>query len=71
VFHIDVAKVDQDVAHVAMAILICFKCRFQIFHLFQTYATNVSSGHCKVDLDAVYICKCFKCFHMYIASGFI
>ena len=28
VFHIDVAKVDRDIAHVAMAIHICFKFRF-------------------------------------------
>jgi hypothetical protein len=34
VFHIGVANVDWDVAHVAMAIHVCFKRRFQIFHLF-------------------------------------
>jgi predicted amino acid racemase len=41
VFYIDVAKVernvrklDQNVAHVAMAIYICFKCMFQMFHLY-------------------------------------
>jgi hypothetical protein len=49
VFYIDVAKVDQDVAHVAMSIYICFKYMFQMFHLF------ISSGCCKVDLDAIYI----------------
>ena len=47
VFYIDVAKVDRDVAHVAMAIHVCFKCRFQIFHLFQMYVVSVSSGRCK------------------------
>jgi hypothetical protein len=36
VFYIGVAKVDQDVAHVAMATHVCFKCMFQMFHLFQT-----------------------------------
>jgi len=46
-FYIDVAKVDQDVAHVAMAIRVCFKCMFQMFHLFQTYVVSVSSGCCK------------------------
>ena len=38
--YIDVVKVDQDVAHVVMAIHACFKCMFQIFYLFQT---NVDS----------------------------
>ena len=32
--HIDVAKVDQDAAHVVMAIHVCFKCISQMFHLF-------------------------------------
>jgi hypothetical protein len=47
VFYIDVAKVDQDVAHVEMAIHVYFKCMFQMFHLFQTYAAIVSFGYCK------------------------
>jgi hypothetical protein len=43
VFHLDVLKVDRNVAYVAVAIHVCFKCMFQIFHLvFQTY-----------------VCKCF------------
>jgi hypothetical protein len=33
-FCIDVAKVYRDVAHIAMTIHVCFKCMFQIFHLF-------------------------------------
>ena len=45
--YIDVAKVDQDVAHVVMAIYVCFKCMFQMFHLFQTNVTSVLSGCCK------------------------
>jgi hypothetical protein len=36
-------KVDRDVAHVVIAICVCFKCRFQLFHLVQTYITSVSS----------------------------
>ena len=32
--HIDVAKVDQDVAHVVIAIHVCFKCISHMFHLF-------------------------------------
>jgi hypothetical protein len=34
VFRIDVAKVDRDIAYVAMAIHICCKRLFQMFHLF-------------------------------------
>jgi hypothetical protein len=34
VFHLDVAKVDMDVAYVAMTIHACFKSMFQVFHLF-------------------------------------
>ena len=39
------------------------------------YVPNVSyvSDVCcnvKVDLDVVYICKCFKCFHTYVVSVF-
>jgi hypothetical protein len=48
VFHIgiakvdqDVVKVDQDVAHVAIAIHICFKYMFQMFHLYQTYVASI------------------------------
>ena len=40
VFHLNVAKVDLDVA---MPIDACFKCMFKVFHLFQTYVTNVLS----------------------------
>jgi hypothetical protein len=47
VFYIDIAKVDRDVAHVAMAIHVSFKCMFQMFYLFQTYLASVSSRYCK------------------------
>ena len=47
-FHISVAKVDQDiakvyrdVAHVVMAIHVCFKCMFQMFYLYQTYVASI------------------------------
>jgi hypothetical protein len=43
-FYIGVAKIDRDVAHVVVAIHICFKCMFQLFHLSQTYVVSVSSG---------------------------
>jgi hypothetical protein len=47
VFYIDVANIDRDVAHFAMAIHVCFKHMFQMFHMFQTYVTSVSSECCK------------------------
>jgi hypothetical protein len=47
VFHVDVAKVDRDVTHVAMAIHICVKFMFLMFHLFQLYVASVSSVCCK------------------------
>jgi hypothetical protein len=34
VFHVDVAKVDRDVAYVAMVIHVCYKHPFQMFQLF-------------------------------------
>ena len=37
----DVAKVDRGVAHVAMVIHVCFKCIFEMFHLYQTYAASI------------------------------
>ena len=42
VFHMNVAKIDHDVAHVAMVVNVCCKCPFQRFHLiFQTYVASV------------------------------
>ena len=42
VFHVDVAKVDQDVAYVAMVVHIYCKLLFSIFQLFfQTYVASV------------------------------
>jgi hypothetical protein len=34
VFHMDIAKVDRDIAYVAMAIHVCCKCLSQMFYLF-------------------------------------
>jgi hypothetical protein len=51
----DVAKVEWDVAHVAMTIHICFKCMFQIFHLYETYVANIFHLYvAKVDPDIAY-----------------
>jgi hypothetical protein len=71
-FHLDVAKVDIDVAFVAMATHVCCKCMFQMLHLFQTYVTNISPGCCK---SRSRCCKNrFRCciflqlLHTYVAS---
>jgi hypothetical protein len=41
VFYTDIAKVDRDVAHVAMIVHVCCKLLFLIFHLFFMYITSV------------------------------
>jgi hypothetical protein len=69
---IDVATVDQDIAYVVIAIHVCFKCMFQMFHLFQTNIAGVLSGCCKsrsrycIYMHVVSIC--FKCFIYMFAS---
>jgi hypothetical protein len=77
VFHKGVAKVDQDVAYVAMAIHVCCKCLFKMFHLLPTYVACVLSTCCiccsdHTDTLQVYdpnvsstldVC-CRKCFHV-------
>ena len=75
-FHMDVAKIDHGVAHIAMATQACFKGTFQVFHLFQTYVANVSYGCFKVGRDAAHIataihvcCKSlFKIFHLFFPT---
>jgi hypothetical protein len=72
VFHVDVAKVDRDVAHVAMAIHVCFKYMFLMFHLFQTCGSSVSSRCCKsrfrccmyMQVFQVFSYVYFKYFHL-------
>ena len=67
-FHMNVAKVDRDVAHIAMGYT----------RMFQVYVQNVSSVSdicCKcvnldvaeLDWDVAYICRCSRCFYMYLA----
>jgi hypothetical protein len=78
VLYIDVAKVDRDITHVVMVIHICFKCMFQIFHLFQTYVASVLSRCCKSRSGCcIYIMlqanifKCSQVFHTYVCKRFI
>jgi hypothetical protein len=49
VFYIDVVKIDRDVAYVA--IHVCLKCMFQMFHWFQEYVVA------KVDLYDACLCN--------------
>jgi hypothetical protein len=67
VFHVDVVKVDRDVAYVAMAIQVyCVYCKrlFQIFQLFQTDVARVLSGCC---ICSHLSCKCFiRLLHMFL-----
>jgi hypothetical protein len=58
VLHFDVAKVDRDVAYVAIAIHVCFKCLFQMFHLFLFF---------KMFVVSVFICM-LHIFHTHVAS---
>jgi hypothetical protein len=55
VFYMDVIKVDRDVAYVAMAIHVCFKCMFQMFYLFSDIC-------CKCFIWILYM------FHTYLTS---
>jgi hypothetical protein len=69
VFHVDVAKVDRDVAYVAMAIHVYCERLFQMFHLFfQTYVANMFY------LDVTYVshicCKCFIWMSHMLCNGF-
>jgi hypothetical protein len=61
---LDVSKVNLGVAHVAIAIHICFKRMFQVFHLLQTYIANVSSRRCITKFGVAHVTMaihaCFK-----------
>ena len=56
VFHLDVAKVDQNVAYAAMVVYLCCKLLFPMFNLFfQIYVASVFSWMLHI-------------FHIYVAS---
>jgi hypothetical protein len=57
VFHVDVAKVDRDVAYVAMVIHVCCKRLFQMFHLF---VANVF----------IWMSHMFQVFYLVVAHAF-
>jgi len=67
VFHMDVAKVDRDVAYVAIAIHKCCKRLFQIFHLFFRRMLQVFLFWCCIcftDMLQVFLSVYFICFAM-------
>jgi uncharacterized membrane protein len=61
-FHTDVAKVDRDVAYVAMVVQVCCKHLSPMFHLFfQMYVASAFILMFKVFyLDIVYVCNSFS-----------
>jgi hypothetical protein len=65
-FRISVAKVDRNVAHVTMAIHVCFKCMFQIFHLYQMLQV-FSSGYCICMHVASVFFKWFQAIYTFVA----
>jgi hypothetical protein len=76
VFHADVAKVDRDVAYIAMIIHVCCKCLFLMFHLFFRRMLQVYlSGYCiclQLFFKCFYVCfacalgACFECFSSFV-----
>jgi hypothetical protein len=66
--YIDVAKIDRDVAHVVMAIHVCFK---YMFHLFHANVASILFGYCIYMHVASISFKCFKVFHTYVCECFI
>ena len=70
-FRMDVAKVDRDVAYVAMVVHVCCTCLFPMFHQFlQTYVASVFIWmlhifHIYVAmfyLNVAYVCNGFQVF---------
>ena len=71
-FHTDVAKVDQDVAYVAIVVHVCCKLMFSMFHLFFSdvccKCVYLNVAYVFKDmiqvfyLDIVYVYNGFKCF---------
>jgi hypothetical protein len=83
VFHMDVAKIDRNVVYVAMAIHVCCKRLFQIFHMFFRRMLQVCLFVCCICFihmlrvfypDVAYVlyicCECFiRMLHMF-SNGF-
>jgi hypothetical protein len=74
VFHLDVVKIDQDIAHVAMVIYVCCKYMFQMFQRFsEVYCKCVFQMFQLFHLNVAYVvviihicCKCvFQMFYLF------
>jgi hypothetical protein len=81
VFRIGVTKVDWDVAHVAMAIHVCFKYMFQMLHLYQTYVASTfiwmlhihACCKCILQVFQVFFIRPLQAFHLdfaYVCNDF-
>jgi hypothetical protein len=75
VFHMDVAKVDRDVAYVAMVVHLCCKHLLPMFHLFFRCMLQEYLSRCFICfihmlqvfyLDVAYACNGFKCFLLFL-----
>jgi hypothetical protein len=70
VLYINIVKVDLNVTHIIIAIHVCFKYMFKIFHLFQTNVINVLS-ECYKSISRCYIAyvsSILRCFIRILAS---
>ena len=66
-FHMDIAKVNRDVAYVAMVVHVCCKLLFPMFHIFfQTYVASVFIWmlHMFHTYVASVLFGCYVCFAM-------
>jgi hypothetical protein len=76
VFHMDVAKVDRDVAYVAMVVDVCCKLLLLMFHLFSRHMLQMCLFGCCIYLtrmlqvfylDVVYVLQwLFMCFWVFL-----
>jgi hypothetical protein len=74
-FYMDVAKVYRDVAHVAMAVHVCCKRLFQMFHLFLDVCCNIAyvshiSCKCFMWMLHMFLMTFFKCFDVFFCKYF-
>jgi hypothetical protein len=68
-FHADVAKVDRDVAYIAMVVHVCCKCMLTMFHLcFRMYVASVF--YLNVAYFSYICCKCFIWILRMFCNGF-
>jgi hypothetical protein len=76
VFHMDVTKVDQNVAYVSMVVHVCYKLLFLMFHLFFQTMLQVCLFRCCICftgmlqvfyLDVAYVLQwIFMCFRVFL-----